>query len=289
MIFLLLFFQVLDDKILQLLNRDHGVAESLDCLKKACIVFPRRTSVDLLFGTPDQSVLSWRRDLETILPLLDDHVSLYQLTLERGTKLFQQVNNNEVHIPSSDAVADMYEFALDFLDNNGFKQYEVSNFARSLEAQSVHNKCYWYGKQYIGIGPGAHGRFVPTGLGFTSREARVQTLEPDPWMWEVEKRGHGTRRREIQSKLTVLSELVASALRTCDGLQQKDWDIFSNELSLYDCFRNCSSLDYIFNAKLLVLQKEKLFASRDGLKVLDSILPKVLNCLAERCSGSVIR
>ncbi|KAK3090540.1 hypothetical protein FSP39_012560 [Pinctada imbricata] len=99
------------------------------------------------------------------------------------------------NLPDNDVMADLYMAAVEKLESQGLRRYEVSNFARKGH-ESQHNLGYWSGMQYIGIGPGAHGRFIPKGLGLTHREWRVQTLEPEFWMREVEKNEHATRKRK---------------------------------------------------------------------------------------------
>ncbi|NXY77035.1 RSAD1 protein, partial [Glareola pratincola] len=192
--------QSLDDAELRLLGREHTAAEARGAVEAARGLFPGRTSIDLIFGLPGQSRGAWARGLEAALGLCDDHVSLYQLTLERGTALAAQVWGGTLPAPPQDLLADMYQTACAMLAAAGFRHYEVSNFARK-GALSTHNLSYWRAEQYIGVGPGAHGRFVPWGEGGRRREARVQTLEPDAWMREVQSRGHGTRRRVVLSPL----------------------------------------------------------------------------------------
>ncbi|XP_042658723.1 MYCBP-associated protein isoform X3 [Tyto alba] len=215
--------QSLDEAELQLLGREHTAAEARGAVEAARGLFPSRTSIDLIFGLPGQSGDAWARGLESALGLCDDHVSLYQLTLERGTALAAQVWGGALPTPPQDLLADMYQVARATLVAAGFRHYEVSNFARK-GALSTHNLSYWRAEQYIGVGPGAHGRFVPWGEGGRSREARVQTLEPDAWMREVQSRGHGTRRREVLSPLEHspcarrLEEVLALGLRTDEGV-----------------------------------------------------------------------
>uniref|UniRef100_A0A8C8R704 Radical S-adenosyl methionine domain-containing protein n=1 Tax=Pelusios castaneus TaxID=367368 RepID=A0A8C8R704_9SAUR len=209
--------QSLDDAELGLLGRNHMAAEALGTLEEAKKLFSGRTSIDLIFGLPGQSVASWTRRLEELIQLCDDHVSLYQLTLERGTSLFKQVQQGFLPMPEQEVVAEMYEAAREMLRAADFRQYEVSNFARN-GALSAHNLSYWQGSQYIGIGPGAHGRFVPRGSGDSLREARIQTLEPDSWMKEVLNFGHGTRKRTALSQLEVLEEVLVLGLRTDVGI-----------------------------------------------------------------------
>ncbi|XP_071535057.1 radical S-adenosyl methionine domain-containing protein 1, mitochondrial-like isoform X2 [Panulirus ornatus] len=153
--------QTLDETSLRLFNRDHSVKEAMHCIGVARQLFPGRVSMDIIFGRPSQTTESWVQELKEVLSFSDNHISLYQLTVERGTKLFQQIKSGEVIVPCADLVADLYETAVSLLEDSGFKRYEVSNFARGCFAESLHNKAYWRGCQYIGIGPGAHSRIVP--------------------------------------------------------------------------------------------------------------------------------
>ncbi|POI34749.1 hypothetical protein CIB84_001498, partial [Bambusicola thoracicus] len=212
--------QSLDDAELRLLGREHTAVEARAAVEAARKLFPGRTSLDLIFGLPGQSQESWARCLEAVLGLCDDHLALYQLTLERGTALEAQVRRGALPEPPEELLADMYLSARATLAAAGFHQYEVSNFARK-GARSTHNLSYWRAEQYVGVGPGAHGRFVPWGEGGRQREARVQTPHPDMWMREVRSCGHGTRRRAVLSPLEQLQEVLALGLRTDEGVTQQ--------------------------------------------------------------------
>uniref|UniRef100_A0A7M4E2D7 Radical S-adenosyl methionine domain-containing protein n=1 Tax=Crocodylus porosus TaxID=8502 RepID=A0A7M4E2D7_CROPO len=278
--------QSVDDAELQLLGRDHTADEALRTLEEAKKLFPGRTSIDLIFGLPGQSVASWARGLERLLQLCDDHVSLYQLTLERGTSLFKLVQQGALPTPEQDMLAEMYEVARRMLQDAGFRQYEVSNFARN-GALSTHNLSYWQGSQYIGIGPGAHGRFVPRGSGASLREARIQTLEPDNWMKEVLAWGHGTRKRVAQNPLDVLEEILALGLRTDVGIAHQHWLQFAPSLSLWDAFGASEEVKELEDQGLLLLDHRGLRCSWRGLAVLDSLLPTLLNQLQQTWADRV--
>ncbi|RLV99196.1 hypothetical protein DV515_00009906 [Chloebia gouldiae] len=230
-----------------MLGREHTAAEAREAVEAARGLFPGRTSIDLLFGLPGQSRDAWAERLEATLGLCDDHISLYQLTLERGTALAAQVRSGALPAAPQDLLADMYQTARSVLVASGFRHYEVSNFARK-GALSTHNLSYWQGDQYIGVGPGAHGRFVLRAEGGCSREARVQTLEPVAWMREVQSQGHGTRRRVVLSPLEHL-QAVFGEPGEARALQQEGW---------------------------LVLDSGGLRCTWAGLAVLDSLLPDLL-------------
>ncbi|XP_032067785.1 radical S-adenosyl methionine domain-containing protein 1, mitochondrial isoform X1 [Thamnophis elegans] len=263
--------QSFDNAELKLLGRNHTACDALRTLEEAKKLFPGRTSFDLIFGLPGQTVTSWIQGLEKALAVCDDHISLYQLTLERGTSLFKQVHQGFLPTTNVDVVAEMYECARHILQNSGFHQYEVSNFSKN-GAFSTHNLSYWQGSQYIGIGPGAHGRFVPWGDGKIHREARIQTLEPDIWMKEVLAFGHGTRKRTPFRKLDILEEVLMLGLRMDIGITHQHWLQFAPSLGLWDVFGGAEEVKELEEHGLLFLDGRGLRCSWKGLAVLDSLL-----------------
>ncbi|XP_016318833.1 radical S-adenosyl methionine domain-containing protein 1, mitochondrial-like isoform X2 [Sinocyclocheilus anshuiensis] len=144
--------QSLNDGHLRILGRDHDSQHALWTVSEARTLFPGRVSVDVMFALPGQSVKSWETELKKLLLVCDDHVSLYQLTLERGMQLFKPVDSGELSVPGDNVTAVMYNSARGVLEKAGFRQYEVSNFAKN-NAVSEHNIGYWRGCQYIGVGP----------------------------------------------------------------------------------------------------------------------------------------
>ncbi|KAJ3312070.1 radical S-adenosyl methionine domain-containing protein 1 [Boothiomyces sp. JEL0838] len=150
--------QSLDDRMLKLMNRDHSVKDALKAIDLARSHFDN-VSLDFIWGRPGQSLKGWEEELLQVFKFGANHLSLYQLTVERGTALFKQVKNKEIQPPSDDDLADMFELTRTLAADNGYVQYEVSSFAKDgiKENQSQHNKNYWEGNDYIGVGPGAHG------------------------------------------------------------------------------------------------------------------------------------
>ncbi|XP_067913881.1 radical S-adenosyl methionine domain-containing protein 1, mitochondrial isoform X2 [Heterodontus francisci] len=280
--------QALCDHDLKILGRDHTAQEALWSLEEAKKLYPGRTSVDILFGRPGQSLESWEEELEELVALCDHHVSLYQLTLERGTALFKQVHEKVLGMPEQETMAQMYQAARSILGKAGFHQYEVSNFAKN-EAVCMHNLSYWRGRQYLGVGPGAHGRFVPWGEGKTRREARIQTLEPDDWLREVRRFGHGTRKRVQQSELDILEEILVLGLRMNEGITHQNWLQCSPGFSLQDALGDSPEVVQYLEEQLLVLDDRGLRCSWEGLALLDSLLPTLLHQLQLSYQKSVAR
>ena len=221
-------------------------------------------------------------------------------------------------IPNEEVQADMYDLTMERLSEFGLHRYEVSNFSTDLPTQCKHNKGYWNGNDYIGLGPGAHSRFQPLKHSKLSqeiaaysmrgkthnvpeacekvREARIQTLEPEAWMREVEVVGHGTRKIDHLSPINVLSELFATTLRTDVGLTRDIWctklDDISSQLkvgygesiraltlkNVIECDPKCQK--FITNGTLIVIDDNTMRMSSDGLKYLDHVLPYLLNNLS---------
>ncbi|KAK2172932.1 hypothetical protein NP493_919g01034 [Ridgeia piscesae] len=270
--------QALNDMDLTVLGRQHTVEEALRTLDICKKLFHGRTSVDVIFGRPGQMLSAWNEELQQILNLCDDHISLYQLTLERGTSFHKDVMDRKLMMLPANKMADLYEAAVQVLEDAGFSRYEASNFARH-GAESSHSQAYWQGMQYIGIGPGAHGRFVPKAKNKTVREARIQTLEPEPWMYEVEKYGHATRRAVPQSQLDVLQEILMLGLRTKIGVPSERWLKFSHGPTLDEVFNNTYMVKLLQNEKFLILDDKGLRTTAQGLNVVDSIMPELLNVM----------
>ncbi|KAL5473511.1 hypothetical protein EMCRGX_G028002 [Ephydatia muelleri] len=171
--------QSLRNKDLKLFNRDHSVQDALRTLADASSLFKGRINIDMIFGRPGQSFVEWKQELSEVIQICDRHVSLYQLTVELGTPLAKMIQKGELCLPGSEEVADMYEHSVEELEQADFLRYEVSNFSK-MGAECEHSLSYWTGSDYIGIGPGAHSRFIARQK--SSYCHSVNTLEPIQWM-----------------------------------------------------------------------------------------------------------
>jgi oxygen-independent coproporphyrinogen-3 oxidase len=142
-------------KVLKVLERTHNpenVAKAVLAAKSVGL----QTSVDLIYGTPTETIEDWVISLEEAISYDTDHISAYSLIVEPGTKLARQIKVGEVAMPDEDLHAEMYEVAEELLTKAGFVNYEVSNWARSVETRSKHNVAYWKSMDWWGYGPGAH-------------------------------------------------------------------------------------------------------------------------------------
>jgi putative oxygen-independent coproporphyrinogen III oxidase len=142
--------------VLRILDRQHTPGRALEAVKEATAAGFEHVNLDLIYGTPGESLDDWRMSLESALSAEPDHVSAYALIVEDGTQLARRIRRGELPMPDDDDLADKYELADKLLTDAGLGWYEVSNWARTDDARCRHNELYWRGDTWWGIGPGAH-------------------------------------------------------------------------------------------------------------------------------------
>ena len=202
--------QSLDDTVLKFLGRAHSAAEARAAVDAAAACFAR-FSFDLIYGWTGHTVRRWRQDLADALDVAGEHVSAYQLTIEPGTAFHRA----RTATADEDTMADLYEATTDALATAGLAAYEISNYARP-GAACRHNLAVWQGSDYLGIGPGAHGRLTGDGACHALQQHRL----PDRWLKTVESHGHGTARQKPLSGNERREELLLLGLRLADGIER---------------------------------------------------------------------
>lgn len=204
--------QALNDADLRRLGRQHSAAEALAAFALARETFPR-VSGDLIYARQDQTLPAWRQELRQLTALGPDHLSLYQLTVEDGTAFGALARAGKLKgLPDEDLAAEMYLATESICAEAGLLAYEVSNYAAS-GAESRHNLVYWRMGDYIGIGPGAHGRLTLDGL----RYATDTPKSPEAWLKAVDQTGSGELPREVISRDAQGTEYLLMALRLSEG------------------------------------------------------------------------
>jgi oxygen-independent coproporphyrinogen-3 oxidase len=204
--------QSLTPEALQMLGREHSVAQARAALETARKIFPR-LSFDLIYARPGQTESDWRDELRAALALAADHLSLYQLTIEPGTRFETLHRRGEIVLPEGDAAAALYGATAEEAGRFGLSAYEVSNYA-SPGAESRHNLAYWRYEDYAGIGPGAHGRISLDGRLYATRRHRA----PEPWAERVERDGHGTVEQTPLPPEEQAREALLMGLRLTEGV-----------------------------------------------------------------------
>ena len=204
--------QALNDDDLRRLGRLHSVAEARAAFDIARATFDR-VSFDLIYARQDQTLPQWEAELREALSMAVDHLSMYQLTIEDGTAFGDRFARGGLKgLPSDDLGADMYALTQDICEAHGMPAYEISNHARE-GAESRHNRIYWQGGDYAGIGPGAHGRLTLD----DTRWATVAQRMPGAWLAAAEA-GRGEEPREAVPPSEMADEYLIMGLRLRDGL-----------------------------------------------------------------------
>lgn len=200
--------QALDDKALRFLGRLHDAGEGLKALETAQKAF-ERVSFDLIYARPGQTEAEWRAELERALGFGTSHLSLYQLTIEPGTRFATDVRQGAFTPLDDDPAADLFALTREITASAGVPAYEISNHARPGE-QSGHNLTYWRYQDYAGIGPGAHGR--------RGGVATVRHKKPENWLKAVGESGHGIAESRALGRDEQASEALLMGLRLTEGI-----------------------------------------------------------------------
>ena len=255
--------QALNDPDLKRLGRLHSVAEARSALAVAKAYFDR-VSFDLIYARQDQTLEAWQSELTQAIEMSAGHLSLYQLTVEPGTAFgFRAQAGKLGGLPDEDLSADMFEVTQEVCAQAGLHGYEVSNYShKSLE--SKHNMIYWRGGDYIGIGPGAHGRLTLSG----TRHATRTALAPQAWLERVAQRNTGTSHQEILAPRDHANELIMMGLRVLDGISRRRIEgIAGAPLNIPD---------HLLDLCLLELSDTQLRATRTGRPLLNQLVQALM-------------
>jgi putative oxygen-independent coproporphyrinogen III oxidase len=206
--------QALNDADLKSLGRMHTAAEALAAVAIAKAAFPR-VSFDLIYARPGQTPDAWRAELKCALSEGIEHHSLYQLTIEEGTPFAALYRAGKLKTPDADAARDLWDVTQETCEAAGYSTYEISNHARP-GAESRHNLVYWRSGEYVGVGPGAHGRLNEHG----GRIATSTERHPERWLTLVESRGEGFVENQPLGAIERADEFLLMGLRLREGIER---------------------------------------------------------------------
>jgi len=255
--------QSFDDAALRFLGRNHDAAEARRAAGMAREQF-EQLSLDLIYALPDQTPQAWSAQIDDALAFRPDHISPYQLTIETGTA-FGRAAERGALIPSSpDVGADLYELTQTRLSAAGFEAYEVSNHARGAAARSRHNLAYWRGEDYVGVGPGAHGRVTLNGARLATEAAR----DVKAYIEAVDRTGVGFASRETLSPREAALERLLMGLRTHEGVCWRD-------LAPLGLAADSATTTELARLGLLDAGETRLRATAAGRPVLDRVIAEL--------------
>jgi putative oxygen-independent coproporphyrinogen III oxidase len=256
--------QALDDATLAFLGRAHKVDESLSALDTAQSHFSR-VSIDLIYARPDQTVKQWEAELSRAIGFGTTHMSLYQLTIEPGTRFATDVAKRQWLPLDDDSAADLYSTTQAQVGAAGLITYEISNHAAPGQ-ESRHNLTYWRYQDYIGIGPGAHGR--------RGGMATTRHKKPENFLNAVSRHGSGLQIEDALDTPTQAMEALLMGLRLREGVDistlSDRFAIDSSDMIDFAAVDKLSALGFINRVG------ERISVTLDGFPLLDAILPQIV-------------
>ena len=252
--------QALDDEALRFLGREHSVAEALGALKTAQAHFGR-VSFDLIYARPGQTLAGWREELARALSFGTEHLSLSQLTMEKGTPFFAAERDGAFALPGEDDAVALFETTGEMARAAGLPAYEISNHARP-GAECRHNLAGWHYSDYLGIGPGAHGRIA----GRAQRRAHM----PSDWLARIEASGAALIEDWALSADDRAAEALVMGLRLTEGIDAARFARHTG-VALDDAI-DAAATSRLTEAGLIEKNKAGLRASAEGRRLLNSVL-----------------
>lgn len=260
--------QSLNDDDLKFLGREHSAKEAVKAIEVAAQTF-ERYSFDLIYARPGQTLGSWEQELKQALPLARGHMSLYQLTIERSTPFYMDHAQGKFTMPKDELAADFYTLTQEIMSTAGLPAYEVSNHAAHGQ-ESRHNLIYWQYGDYIGIGPGAHGRLTQNGRKYATREHRA----PELWLKYVEEQNHAAHPFTDLTPEDQFFEGLMMGLRLTGGLDLED--LSARTGTPWRSALEPEKIDTLQTQGWAEINSAHLRLSTEGLLRLNAIVPYIL-------------
>ena len=260
--------QALNDNDLKFLGRQHDSHEALEALDIAKSIFDR-FSFDLIYARPEQDLKQWEVELKQAIQYSGGHLSLYQLTIERNTPFYMDHIQGKFAMPTENLAADFYNLTQDVLSAGGLPAYEISNHAQPGQ-ESRHNMIYWRYNDYIGVGPGAHGRLTMEGQKFATREHSA----PEIWLEKAEHSGAAAHPYELLSRRDRFLEALMMGLRLEEGVSLQRLEAEGD--APLDRFLDRSKMQDLQGQGWLSVSSEHLRLEREGLLRLNAVIPYIL-------------
>jgi oxygen-independent coproporphyrinogen-3 oxidase len=255
--------QSFNEDDLKFLGRNHSKNEAIDAIEIAQHHFSDY-SFDLIYARPNQTLDSWEKELRYALGFVSGHMSLYQLTIEKGTPFYKSYANLEFKLPDQELAADLYNLTNEIMNQHQMPAYEISNHAK-IGKESKHNLGYWRYGEYLGIGPGAHSRI--------NNQAMMMIHSPANWLEQVFAGGHGIQNLTKLTSQEILEEMLMMGLRLAEGinikyLEEKLEKKFSELISV-------EKLNYLIENNLIIMD-DFLKTTDHGKLILNQVIRKLI-------------
>lgn len=255
--------QSFDDEFLKRINRRHSGIQAIKAVQACKQHGINNISIDLIYGLPGQTMENWSKELETAYGLDVQHISVYGLTYEQGTRLWKQREMGTVQVVDEDVMIEMYDLMLQKMDERGFEAYEISNFALP-GCRSRHNSAYWKMNPYLGVGPSAHS--------FDGNSRQWNIASNTKYINSI-KNGMVPFEKEVLSMNDRYNDYVMVSLRTADGI---DIDFIEKQFGV-DFSEYCmlNSTPYI-NSKKMIQSNNILKLSNEGIQISNLIISELM-------------
>jgi putative oxygen-independent coproporphyrinogen III oxidase len=264
--------QSLNNDDLKLLGRMHDSSQAIKAIEAARLIFPK-ISFDLIYARTNQTLKNWQQELTEAINLASGHISLYQLTIEKGTEFFKLFHEGMLTIPGQDEAADMYNWTNSYLESKNYSRYEISNYATFLN-ESIHNLTYWNYNNYLGIGPGAHSRITEYSLSNTTTRSIMMLHRPDKWLSAIKEFGNAIQVDNILSLQETIEEFFMMGLRLQSGISLDNIVRF-NGLKLFDILDQKAVEDYS-RLQLVDYSANSIKLTNTGLMLHNYLVPRLM-------------
>ena len=255
--------QALNNRDLSNLGRDHNKHQAIEAIEVINNWF-KNYNLDFIYGRQHQSTSEWKDELLQILSLEAPHLSLYQLTIEENTNFHKLFKRDLLRgLPTQKIVSDMFDITSQLCKNSGYKQYETSNFARK-GFKCKHNISYWKYNDYIGVGPGAHGRVTMSGKRYATEEEK----SPDIWFEKIFSLNSSTPKITLIENRVVLEEKLIMNLRVSENIP----------VSIFDHEKLKPVVFHLEENKLIKTKDNEIVIRKRGKKMLDYIARSLVEC-----------
>ena len=261
--------QSMREDLLEFLGREHTANEAMTAIKYAFGAVDN-VNFDLIYGLPDQKLEDWQSDLEYAMQVGTPHISCYQLTIEKNTAFYNLHKNGRLQMPPVDVQAEFFDYTRKYLIGKGYENYEVSNFAKP-GFDCKHNVNIWQYNSYIGVGAGAHGRYINKHGDYMGTQ---NIKAPSQYMKAIEEKGNAYSRTELLGNSEVAFEMLLLGLRLKQGVNVARLEEVTNQ-KLED-FVNADKLKLFLKEDLLVIENNHLKLTEKSYHMLNSIIEELL-------------
>lgn len=258
--------QSLIDSDLKLLGRKHSSVEAKKAIEIARHYF-KNYSFDLIYSRPNQTLQLWEAELKEALSLAGQHLSLYQLTIEKGTPFYKMYKNGTIILPDENIAANLYDFTNEILLEHKLHRYEISNYAKT-GYECRHNLAYWNYDEYLGIGPGAHSRI---------NGHEIMTFHnPIKWLREIKDNNHAIQKNTKLTREEIITEVTMMMFRIATGLNRAEF--FKKTGTIFENICNKEYLNLLLERKIMLYSEitNSYFLSHTGMNIHSYIIPRLL-------------